>query len=537
MDRQTVNLKQMYEMKMTPQRKVEAFRRFVIKLKQQKYYGRNLSSQDYLQADMTLFREEAMYMKGLDVEYDMQIRLTREIRCLEEMTDEQILCYYTLVKRFRRNVMERASMTYARYYMLEVVNLIYEETPEEAYDTLFSFWDALNGKKKVSSECTEYFFHICQLFMLAHQELLPKMTEELERRSGMDWSGRTLEKISLGDYRCAAVFVARYARLLKKEEIWSDAEDVRHTREALPYVFERLEERLSDYDFRNMLLNGFYGSMYLGDYPVRNEEENRKQTVSLSGYRYYEYQEYSDYWKFWYFVLRESVQDLLNVIRQHTQSCIRNLLKLKAGKSTAVRMLKKSYMGKAERPEDVIRLKEMVSDERFAAAVQEGVLLYLEEQKIPIPDRKKRKPRKDRTDIDYGETVPDAAIDREKLKKAREDADLILDMLKEGELAYEDTVMQETKQSAAAIGKGDGLAAAKWQKEELIYLQFLRDGSPGAASDYLETLQMPENVMIRQINEKALEIMGDILLERTDGTVCIPEDYEKEADRILGDRQ
>lgn len=119
-----MNLKEMYRLKMTPERMVEAFRRFVIKLKQQKYFGRQLDYRDYQRGDPTLFREEALYLKDLDAEYDRNVRLTQEIRCLEEMTDEQILRYRTLVKDFRKNTAEQADGAYARYYMLEIVNLI-----------------------------------------------------------------------------------------------------------------------------------------------------------------------------------------------------------------------------------------------------------------------------------------------------------------------------------------------------------------------------------------------------------------------------
>ena len=91
LDEKALNLKQIYKLKLTPERKVEAFRRFVIKLKQQKSYGRDLNYRDYFQVDVSLFREEALYMKDLEAEADTGIRLTKEIRCLEEMTDEQIL--------------------------------------------------------------------------------------------------------------------------------------------------------------------------------------------------------------------------------------------------------------------------------------------------------------------------------------------------------------------------------------------------------------------------------------------------------------
>lgn len=530
MGKSSMDLKQMYELKMTPERKVEAFRRFVIRLKQQKSFGQDLSYRDYFRVDTALFREEALYMKDLDAESDTSIRLTKEIRCLEEMTDEQILCYYTLVKGFRRGVMERASMTYARYYMLEVANLIYQETAGEACEVLFAFWDLLNGKKKVSGECTEYFYQICQLFLLAHQEMMPKVLEELEKRSGRDFSGETLARIEQGDYRQAARFISQYARLLKAEEIWSEAAEVRYTREALPVVFERLEERLRDYEFRKVILNGFYASMYMGDYPVKNPAEGTRQTVHLSRYRYYEYQEYSDYWKCWYYVLRESVQDVLTLIWQYTRSCIRKQLKLGVSKYSAARILKKHYAEGTDRPRELAHLKDMAADERFCSAVEEGVLLYLEEQGIGLPKKTSPRTRKEKQEeIDYGVLPSPAGVDPEKLKRAKEDADLVLGMLSEGEIDYEG----EAGRKDTDPGEGKAEEPAGWKPEERRYLQLLREGDASAAAGYLGERKIPEQVMIKRINEKSLDLLGDILLERQGGTVRILKDYEEEADRII----
>ena len=89
-----LNLKQIYKLQLTPERKVEAFRRFVIKLKQQKSYGRSLSSRDYFQVDVSLFREEALYMKDLDVEADTHIRLQKACsKCMAEHVRRYVLVY------------------------------------------------------------------------------------------------------------------------------------------------------------------------------------------------------------------------------------------------------------------------------------------------------------------------------------------------------------------------------------------------------------------------------------------------------------
>ncbi len=556
----SMNLQKMYEQRLTPQRKVEAFRRYVIKLKQQRNFGRDLSYYEYVQADIRLFREEALYMKGLQVEYDTHVRLSKEIRCLEEMTDEQILCYYALVKRFQQHVIGRVDMRYARYYLLELSNLIYQDTPREACEAMFSFQDALEAEAggKISGESMEYFHTVCRLFMLAFPEMMPEMIGRLEERTGRDWSGRVYEAIEKGAYEAAGAFVRQNARGLKETERHPEKEYAVHTWKALPYVFRMLERDLAAYDFRHMILNGFYASMYIGEYPVMCGGSRERRTVQVSRYMYYEYQDFSDYWKFWYYVLRESVQDLLCAIYQCTESRMRWHMKASPRKGSANRIIGKAYVSGTDRPEDVAKIKALLQDEQFQSSIEDGVLDYLTTEEVSLPERKRcsRKKMDGKVEeLDYEEIQTASVIDRDRLLQAKEDAEQVLGMLSEGEIEYEpEPVTAKGKRSAADTLHIDGMESTELEENrtsgmrqeaepvsvtftaaEKEYLRFLRTGDRAAAEEHLHTLQMPEAVMMKQINHKALELFGDFLLEREAGRICILEDYEEEADRILGE--
>lgn len=582
----SMNLQKMYEQRLTPQRKVEAFRRYVIKLKRQRNFGREMNYYDYIQADIRLFREEALYMKGLDAEYDTNVRLSKEIRCLEEMNDEQILCYYTLVKRFRDHAVERTELFYARYYFLELANLIYQDTPREAYEAMFSFWDVLEKERKISDENREYFYTVCRLFMLAFPELMPEMIDRLEKRDGRDWSGRAYESIEKGEYEAADLFVRQNARGLKEKERYPEKEYAVHAWKALPYVFRMLERDLKAYDFRHMILNGFYAFVYIGEYPVMCSGKREKKMVQVSKYMYYEYQDFSDYWKFWYYVLRESVQDLLFIIYQYTETRMRWHFKAPARKGSVNRIISKAYVTGTDRPQDVAKIKELLQDDQFQESIEDGVLDYLTTEDVPLPERKQRSRRtakKTVQEMDYEEIRISAAIDREKLKRAKADAEQVLGMLSEGEIGYEtetapdrssqvsppentaqmtisaedrtvekqerasDTWYREgaEREKKGLISKTAHKDSPKYSgyKEEPVpvnftsaekqYLRFLRAGDRAAAEEYLHTVQVPEAVMMKQINQKALDLFGDFLLEKEAGRTCILEDYEKETDRIL----
>jgi len=527
--KKSMDLRRIYELKMTPERRVEAFRRYVIKLKTRKW-GHNSRHYDYYKVDLSFFREEALYMKGLDANYDTHVRITREVRCLEEMSDEQILCYYTLVKDFRRNAINEANMLYIKYYILELANLIYQDTPKDALAAMSAFWDALNKERKISGDIAEYFYDVCCLFMTTHTEIAKEMVLFLEAKSGRDWSGRGFLKIEKGNYEEACQYVRQNARLLKKEEICSQEDYIKHTWNAMPYVFKALEENLEAYDFRHVILNGFYASAYIPNYPISKQNDRDKKTVRVSRYAYFERQSYSDYWRYWYYILRESVQDLLNLIHLYTESYMREYFLIRGKrKLSPLRILNKAYMSGADRMQDVEVLKSMIIDGGFESAIQKGVLAYLACSQVELPRREKKTAvTKAGESMDYGERAPAASIDHESLKKAREDARSVLRMLKEGEIDYENQ-KEPTEKIQQTESPKEPSDEPVLNQAEKAYIGFLCQEAQEQAEAYLKTLKMPENIMVKTINEKALVLFGDILLEKEDGEVRVLEEYQEKA--------
>ena len=524
-----MDLQKMYEKRLTPERKVEAFRRYVIKLKRQRSLNAELREPAYARTDIRLFREEALYMKGLQAERPKPVKLTKIVRCLEEMTDEQILYYYTLVGQFKEQKAEMEDLNYAAYYLLEVANLIYQDSPLEACEVLFSFWDRLCEKAKPKEKFQEYFTVICRLFMLSNPEVLMLVVDSLEKCTGKDFSGRLYEAIERGDYREAARYVRQNARLLKVDKLCSAQNYVTYTWRAMPYIFQSLEDSFAEYDFRHMILNGFYGSMYLGEYPVLYGKEKPAKRVQVSDYMYYEYQDFSDYWKFWYYILRESAQDLLCILYYCTESCVRKAIKAPNRVFSVNKLINKNYPIGIDHPKNVEKIKGMLRDPRFQKAIEEGVQRFFTAEQIVLP--KKKSQAKNVPDLDYERVEVPESIDPKRLKKARSDAKSVLGMLSEGELNY------ESLRSCEIIHKKETEAKPaqdeEWKQEERQYLRYLREGKKEEAEHFLSVCRIPEPVMIKRINEKALQLMGDLLLEKEAGVLKIIEDYEADVDQIV----
>ena len=129
-----------------------------------------------------------------------------------------------------------------------------------------------------------------------------------------------------------------------------------------------------------------------------------------------------------------------------------------------------------------------------------------------------------------------AQIDLDKLSMARRDADSIIGLLHHEEIAYE-TEFEVKEESCMDSVTDDTLiennGSTQFTELEHLYLNALCEGELSKACELSRQAHIPENVMVRNINEKAIDIFSDVLLEKVDGEVTIVEDYMNELTKIL----
>lgn len=154
--------------------------------------------------------------------------------------------------------------------------------------------------------------------------------------------------------------------------------------------------------------------------------------------------------------------------------------------------------------------------------------------------------------IDYIKEHPPVTVDMTKLSDIRQDADVIRDcLLTEEEIAAEVSpkeisAAEEALQEERAPGKapdrmppeseGDDIRQAEeagpFDADEAEYLRCIISGRDGKA--LLREAGIPEGVMISGINEKAMDIIGDIVLDISGEEVYIIEDYIEDIKEIIG---
>lgn len=559
--KEALNLKTLREMTETPETRIQSFRRFVIKEKNN--YRRmdyNPYHTNWPLMDSERFLKEANYLKDFEVDYNTHVKLTKEIDYLEDMSDEQILCYYTLVREFHQNIIGRINVFYAKYYVLELANLVYQPNPVKACQRIFEFWDALVAAKKRTYE-DAYLKNICDLFIIAHPEVITFVVEELRKRGCIQFDRTIYDEIKVGDYRHAKEFVRFNARLLKEEELLENEDYIRSAWSALPYVFAQLSKQYpsKESSFEQVILKGWYERYSVKVLPMKDYVSRNYSNRIINAYEFYEWTPYLNAWGKKMYVLEESVQDLLNLIYAYTESYLREAYGAKSKrKRSSARVLNKKYTNSRDDVRNLSRIKKFLQEEVFSSAIADGIKDYVAAEKIQFPQKESKKTYVDQLyEMDHAKVLPNLVqIDVDKLHQARVDADTVVTLLHQGEIDYDapnqgkTTVVENVihtltvsveKESTSTKQEREGIkteeskeSLPEFTKEEASYLRCLLKEDRQGQNEVLRQLQIPENIMIKQINQKALELFSDVLIEKDSEGVYLVEDYTEELSKMVG---
>lgn len=563
--KEALNLKTLREMTETKETRIQSFRRFVIREKNN--YRRmdyNPYHTNWTLMDSERFLKEANYLKDFQPDYNTHVKLTKEIDYLEDMSDEQILCYYTLVREFHQNIIGRINVFYAKYYVLELANLVYQQNPTDALLRIFEFWDALVAAKKRTYE-DAYLKNICDLFIIAHPDLITLVVEELRRRGCIQFERTIFDEIKVGDYRHAKEFVRYNARLLKEEELLAQEDYSQSAWNALPYVMTQLSKqyRGKESSFEQVILKGGYEIHSVKVLPMKHYISKNYSNRIINPYEYFEWTPYANAWRKKSYVLEESVQDLLNLIYAYTESFMREAYGAKnKRKRSAARVLNKKYSNSGDDVRNLSRIKKLLEEDVFSNAIEDGIKDYVAAEKIQFPEKETKKTYVEQLyEMDHAKVTQNIVqIDIDKLHQARADADTVVTLLQQGEIDYDaprqgkltdvedviHTLTTPVKNESTSTKQEGNIERERTQpensqdsmpdftKEEASYLRCLLKGDEQGQNEVLSMLQIPENIMIKQINQKALKLFSDVLIEKDSAGVYLVEDYMEELSKMLG---
>ena len=399
------------------------------------------------------FTEQIQMLKGLESFYlkadsPKEADLSSEVLFPEELNDDQILYYSFCKTLFARGEVKDGQEYYGRIYLLELANGLVRPDSREALEAVFVFWDALGGIVSDRESHEDYLLRLSLSFLIAHSDMAAEVRRGLIDRD-LYWRYDLIGEIRQGRFQRAGLFVKRYARLLKPEEINGDKPFIHAVWEAMPAVFSRLDETFGDqagHLFRRFLTAGEETSSGIDILPVYRRAVGSKRRIPLSDTCYLDsHPSYGsvrrDSWVRTEWVLKEGAQDFLYVIHLYAESFMREYYRAPKRKRTAERFLKKKYARTGDDRRIIEAMKEVMRDDRFERAIGEGVAAYIGTHPVAPAPVKVQKTRKERQaeliyQMDHEKVEIPSSIDYERVRQARSDAEKVLSMLHDGEIDY-----------------------------------------------------------------------------------------------------
>lgn len=430
------------------------------------------------------FYEQALFMADFDDDAPI-VPFNHYFPSYRCMTVDQIRSYFTIRKMLRRGQFPDVSLSYIFVYVYETLMQIGIRTPEEGYEILQELMSGYSSEPKLKKYVGEWIKDYVVYYNLKEHfaEIFPD--EQLS-----DGIAETIDKYKDVDDKALVEVISSISKynllggvLFRKEPDKALAGTAAALRAIIPVTEQEYGNSITTLLFgKRVRLQTpmFQNAVFYSPNPIINAEINispRHRYICSGGL-----------WTRDTFVSRiRNVGSLFKSILREIDCQLRNILHIKPSLKTKDSSETYSQtIGKA--------LAEWDSQERREEAEREA-------------ERRKIK-------IDFG-----------KLGNIREDAGVVQDKLLDG-IELEDDVPNAT------IEEQQPKPQSNESKEKTFLRLFL---SGGDWQQYLRDIHTPEGVMVENINNMAMDTIGDIVLEDSGDGLELIEDYRQDIEEYIND--
>lgn len=500
-----------------------------------------------------IFMEEYKYLQKIFPHPEEMVcpfvPLQKQVLFYDEMTDGQILAYFSMISFLQavsvpgyieneEDLNLQRYLYYSGFYMLEVANMIHDTSAAIALHRITSIYDIFYSYVEVKdrSAYQKYMIALLDSFMIAHPEVKEAVLT-FYRRKGISLYQNTWEEIRERNFDYASDYVRTFARQLKEKDRTGEKEYVKHAWYALKNVFEELSERLPG--FLDLITAGYFQNIVLDILPVigiQNADLKQLQVTSGTAVRRIKAYGGPDQWVRERWIPYEGTGDYLSVIYIYTESFIREKIGAPKRGRSASKVLKKKYARSNDPIKNIMTMKRQLESDDFVKAIERGVDRYL--MAHPQAIQKKKKNQKNLlADMDYEKPENKITLDPDKLRQAKRDMNTVIGLLHEEEIDYHrDEILtgEEAESKTEATDKSIN-EQSLLNEVEKAFLKYIFTGNEKEAGLLLQRTSLSERILMKQINEKAIEEIDDVILENRCGKIVCIEDYLDEIRRWIGE--
>ncbi len=447
------------------------------------------------------FYEQAIFMQDYVDDAEI-VGYMNYFPTYRDMTIQQLRSYFTIRHQFRLGKFPDVSLSYIFVYVYETLMKIGVNTAEDGYEILSELNEAYrDSAPKLSRHLTPWLRdyvvynqlsgHYAEVFASEHKqdEVVRLLAEYAEADCQQLFA--TVCSLSKYDLRKGALFTKEKARSVDcvvavLRRLIPVLEKERHHRIETLFVGKRVKRSVPM----------FTNAVFYDPAPVRNAEVE----VSLQ----HSYLCRSGLWtRDEYVGADKTFGKLLGIILRETDCQLREAFNVKP------------------------RLKPEAAAAPYRSLIHGAMVEWQaeEQRRHAAEDAEKR-----RVSIDYT-----------KLGRIRDDAEVVKDKLLDGIMA-EKTVPQQveaTRPQPAERPVEDTPVAAQPTAtvseidRELHFLRLIFSG--GDWKQYLRVIHVPEGVMVENINNELIDVVGDIVLEDDGNGLHLIEDYRVDIEKLLSE--
>lgn len=497
------------------------------------YFQVEFLGTDYAKIRNWIFIQQAKFMVDVEDNYPQIIAPVFFYSWnYDSLRVPELRTYFTWRSKIRKGEYPKIFGGYLLIYFAELINLIGADSVLDAYSKMKKILEVYwNDIEEV------YFRQILAIALkdfivnyavpVSYDDILPKLL------STSDWETYQARiKIVQGDYRGLLTYLDKQSSYKVKKSKFYESTYGYFIEEAIPTVFEHLSRYFAEHnaDFKALVL----GKMHtISDYPLFRQlpyveqRENYENKIDFSPIEQYTFQKKICNKKT--FQESPNLRVVMGIILKMVEIRIREKTNYKRQLTLNLKDL-----GKISAQRKV--LLPLVEDDAFIETIVKAVDLFLDE---------KMKQLKEEALIKRRQSV---VIDKDSFQNIRESTVRIQEKILTEEEKTDTPIQLETSPSPSTLEITSRLIPEQDSEVEMgmdilvEHLTFfekkiLNNIMNGASRNELETIVKEEaqllEVVLEDINLKALDYIGDNLIEDLGDQVNIYEDYLKELQTVF----
>lgn len=483
---------------------IESEKDKINKIKQMKSLRPNFSI-NQIDREKELFYRQAVFMENFEDNYDINVPYKTAKPNYNEMNTYQLRSYFSFRTLIRNNNYQKSQSTYIYLYLCELINLIGVANAIDGIKKLLEFWNNYRLLEPSLDEIMEKFikdFYIVHNIQIPYVDIIKEFPIEKELISNELMTGNynqsleTYDKISSYHILTSKLMEHKYAFV---------------TEMVLPKIFENIEIHFNKngYNFNEILFGRYKKINYIPFEKALYYNQNKSTEYEIVTDE--KYQKINDFYTKEELIPSEYTKQLMGYILKNVDISLRNALKMN-------NTLKVNN--------DMLNIKDsnltnFITTE-IPTLIDVTIKKYLIEHKQEINHKLNEKLK---SNIKIDETQFNNI--RESSNRVQEK--LIIEEYEQIKEEIKETTIEKTSDNIYQ-NFINNLTEQEFEFMKLI----MTNKTKNDLIEYSKSINILFEIMIENINSKALETIEDNIMEDTGNEVLIYAEYYEQIKDIIG---